>query len=51
MLVFHFQNAEQNYSMKAANIAFENVSEFRYLEMTVTNQNRMAWYELDLSDL
>jgi hypothetical protein len=39
MLLSHHQNAGQNWDMKIANISFKNVSQFRYLGMTVTNQN------------
>jgi hypothetical protein len=39
MLTSHYQNAGQNYSIKIANGAFENVAKFRFLRMTVTNQN------------
>jgi hypothetical protein len=35
---FH-QNAGQNYDIQMANKFFENVAWFRYLGMTVTNQN------------
>jgi hypothetical protein len=33
------QNAGQTWDIKIANRLFENVSQFRYLGMTVTNQN------------
>jgi hypothetical protein len=33
------QNAGQNRDIKIANRAYENVSQFKYLGMTVTNQN------------
>jgi hypothetical protein len=33
------QNAGQNWGIKIANKLFENASQFRYLGMTVTNQN------------
>jgi hypothetical protein len=39
MLLSHHQNAGQNHDMKIANRYFENVAQFKYLEMTVTNQN------------
>jgi hypothetical protein len=39
MLVSHNQNADQNHNIKIANRSFENVSQFRCLGMTVTNQN------------
>jgi hypothetical protein len=34
----HHQNAGQNPNIKLSNKFFENVAEFRYLGMTVTNQ-------------
>jgi hypothetical protein len=39
MLVSRDQNAGQTREIKIGNRSFENVSHFRYLEMTVTNQN------------
>jgi hypothetical protein len=39
MLLSHHQNVGQNYDIKMANRCFENVAQFIYLEMTVTNQN------------
>jgi hypothetical protein len=39
MLVSHHQNVGQNQDIKIANRLFENVSQFKYLRMTVTNQN------------
>jgi hypothetical protein len=39
MLLSRHQNAGQNYDIKIANRSFENVARFRYLGMTVTNQN------------
>jgi hypothetical protein len=39
MLLFHHQNVGQNQDIKIANRSFENVSYFRYLGATVTNQN------------
>jgi hypothetical protein len=39
MLLSHHQNAGQNRNIKTANKLFQNVSEFKYLGMTVTNQN------------
>jgi hypothetical protein len=33
------QNADQNQDIKIANRYFENVSQFKYLGTTVTNQN------------
>jgi hypothetical protein len=39
MLLSCHQNVGQNRDIKIANISFENVSQFKYLETTVTNQN------------
>jgi hypothetical protein len=39
MLLSRHQNAGQNKDSKTANRPFENVSHFKYLGMTVTNQN------------
>jgi hypothetical protein len=39
MLVSRDQNAGQNREIKIGNRLFENVSQFRYLGTTVTNQN------------
>jgi hypothetical protein len=39
MLVSSHQNAEKNQDIKIANTSFENISQFRYLGMTVTYQN------------
>jgi hypothetical protein len=39
MLMSSHQNAGQNRDIKVANRSFENVSQFIYLETTVTNQN------------
>jgi hypothetical protein len=39
MLLSHHQNAGHNHDMKIANRSFENVAQFKYLAMTVTNQN------------
>jgi hypothetical protein len=39
MLMSHHQNAGQNRNIRIANTVFENVAEFIYLGMTVTNQN------------
>jgi hypothetical protein len=39
MCCFHHQNAGQNRDMKPANRYFENLAQFRYLGMTVTDQN------------
>jgi hypothetical protein len=38
MLLTH-QNADQNRDIKIGNRSFENVSQFKYLGTTVTNQN------------
>jgi hypothetical protein len=39
MLVSRDQNAGQNRDIQIANRSFENVSQFKYLGTTVTNQN------------
>jgi hypothetical protein len=39
MLLSHQQNAGQNHDIKTAIRPFENVEQFRYLGMTVKNQN------------
>jgi hypothetical protein len=39
MLLSRHQNVGQNRDIKIANRSFENVSQFRYLGTTVTNQN------------
>jgi hypothetical protein len=39
MLLSHHQNARQNHDIKIANRCFKNVTWFRYLVTTVTNQN------------
>jgi hypothetical protein len=39
MLLSREQNVGQNRDIKTANRSFENVSQFKYLGMTVTNQN------------
>jgi hypothetical protein len=39
MLVSRDQNASQNWEIKIGNRSFENVSQFKYLGTTVTNQN------------
>jgi hypothetical protein len=39
MLLTRQQNVGQNWDMKIANRSFENVSQFKYLGTTVTNQN------------
>jgi hypothetical protein len=38
-LLFHHQNTGKNHDTKTTNRSFENVTHFRYLGMTVTNQN------------
>jgi hypothetical protein len=38
MLLTPHQNAGQNHDMKIVNRCFENVAQFRYLGMTITNQ-------------
>jgi hypothetical protein len=39
LLLSRQQNVGQNWDMKIANRSFENVSQFKYLGTTVTNQN------------
>jgi hypothetical protein len=39
MLLSRHQDAGQNRDIKIANSSFENVSQFKYLGTTVTNQN------------
>jgi hypothetical protein len=39
MLPSHHQTVGQNRDIKTENRSFENVSQFKYLGMTVTNQN------------
>jgi hypothetical protein len=39
MFLSRDQNAGQNHYIKRANRSFENVSQFTYLGMTVTDQN------------
>jgi hypothetical protein len=39
MLVYRDQNAGRNLEIKIGNTSFENVSQFKYLGTTVTNQN------------
>jgi hypothetical protein len=39
MLLSCHQNAGQNHDMNIANTSFENVAQFRYFGMIVTNQN------------
>jgi hypothetical protein len=38
MMVSRDQNADQNWDIKIGNRSFENVSQFKYFGMTVTNQ-------------
>jgi hypothetical protein len=38
MFISHHQNVGQNWDIKIANRSFENVSEFKYLGTTATNQ-------------
>jgi hypothetical protein len=35
----HHQNSGQNQNIRRANESFENVAKFKYLRMTLTNQN------------
>jgi hypothetical protein len=39
MLLSHHQNAGHNHNIKIGNRSFENVAQFKYLGMTITNQN------------
>jgi hypothetical protein len=39
MLMPCHQNAGQNHDIKIANRSFENVAQFKYLGMTITNEN------------
>jgi hypothetical protein len=39
MLLFHHQNAGKNLELKIGNRCFENVAQFRYLGMMITNEN------------
>jgi hypothetical protein len=45
MLLSHYQITGQRHDIKIANISFENVSQFKYLGMTVTNTN-LFWEEI-----
>jgi hypothetical protein len=39
MLVSRYRNADQNWEIKIGNRSFENLSQFKYLGMIVSNQN------------
>jgi hypothetical protein len=39
MLLSHQQNTGQYHNIKITNKSFENVAQFKYLEITITNQN------------
>jgi hypothetical protein len=39
MLLSEHQNAGQNQNIKIANTSYEDASQFKYLEKTVTNKN------------
>jgi hypothetical protein len=39
MIMSHQLNSGQNQYIRIANKSFENVTEFKYLEMTLTNWN------------
>jgi hypothetical protein len=39
MIVSHHQNSGQNQNIRIANESFENVAKYKYLGMTLTNQN------------
>jgi hypothetical protein len=39
MIISHHPNSGQNQNISIANESFENVAKFKYLEMTLTNQN------------
>jgi hypothetical protein len=41
MFLSHHRNVGRNHVIKIANRLFENVSQFKYLETTVTNQNKI----------
>jgi hypothetical protein len=38
-IMSHYQNSGQNQNIRTANESFENVAKFKYLAMTLTNQN------------
>jgi hypothetical protein len=40
-IMSHHQNTGQNHSVVIANRSLENMTKFRYLGMTVTNQNHI----------
>jgi hypothetical protein len=44
MLVSRDQNAGQNREIKIGKRSFENVSQFKYMGMTVTNQNLIEFW-------
>jgi glutaredoxin-related protein len=39
MITFHHQNLGQNLNIRIANDLYENVAKFKYLGITLTNQN------------
>jgi hypothetical protein len=39
MIITHHPNSGQNQNVRIANESFENVTKFKYLGMTLTNQN------------
>jgi hypothetical protein len=47
MLLSSRQNAGQNYNIKICDRSFENVTQFKYLGTTVTNQN-LIWEEIKM---
>jgi hypothetical protein len=48
VLMSHHQNAGKNHNIKIANRSFENVAVFRYLGMTITNQNLIHEEQIEL---
>jgi hypothetical protein len=44
-LLSYHQNAGQNPDIKIANRSLENMAQFKYLEMTITNPN-LIWKEI-----